>query len=84
MRGTVISGSNTNSGFHALTFHHSTHRRNKRVDNEQQAKTHAASDAGALVRRRVAARRTAWIVAAIAAAFFIASLLQGHFAHIPR
>ena len=35
-------------------------------------------------RRKAGARRTAWIVAAIAVAFFIASLVQGHFAHIPR
>lgn len=35
-------------------------------------------------RRKAAARRTAWIVAAIAVAFFVASLVQGHFGHIPR
>lgn len=35
-------------------------------------------------RRKAAARRTAWIVAAIAVAFFVASLVQGHFVHIPR
>jgi hypothetical protein len=35
-----------------------------------------------LARRRAGARRTAWIVAAIAAAFFIASLVQGHFVGI--
>jgi len=34
-------------------------------------------------RRRASARRTAWIIGAIAAAFFIASLVQGHFSQIP-
>lgn len=37
-----------------------------------------------LARRKAGARRTAWIIAAIAIAFFIASLLQGHFAGIPN
>ena len=37
-----------------------------------------------LARRKARARRTAWIIAAIAIAFFIASLLQGHFAGIPN
>lgn len=37
-----------------------------------------------LARRKAGARRTAWIIAAIAVAFFIASLVQGHLAHIPR
>lgn len=31
-----------------------------------------------LDRRKAGARRTAWIIAAIAAAFFIASLVHGH------
>jgi predicted secreted protein len=35
-------------------------------------------------RRRAGARRTAWIIAAIAIAFFIASLVQGHLAGIPN
>jgi predicted anti-sigma-YlaC factor YlaD len=35
-------------------------------------------------RRKAAARRTAWIVAAIAIAFFIAALVQGHFTGIPN
>jgi hypothetical protein len=33
-------------------------------------------------RRRAGVRRTAWIFAAIAAAFFIASLVHGHLDHI--
>lgn len=37
-----------------------------------------------LARRRAGARRTAWIIAAIAIAFFVASLLQGHFMGIPN
>jgi hypothetical protein len=35
-------------------------------------------------RRKAASRRTAWIIAALALAFFIASLVQGHLAHIPH
>jgi hypothetical protein len=42
----------------------------------------AAMDA--LARRQTGARRTAWIIGAIAAAFFIASLVQGHLAGIPH
>lgn len=38
----------------------------------------------ALQRRKAAARRTAWIIAAIAIAFFVASLVQGHFTGIPN
>mgnify|MGYP001073037682 CR=1 FL=1 len=37
-----------------------------------------------LARRKAGARRTAWIIAAIAAAFFIASLVQGHLVGIPH
>jgi hypothetical protein len=37
-----------------------------------------------LARRKAGARRTAWIIAAIAIAFFVASLLQGHFVGIPN
>ena len=37
-----------------------------------------------LARRKAGARRTAWIIAAIAIAFFIASLLHGHFVGIPN
>ena len=38
----------------------------------------------ALAQRKARARRTAWIIAAIAIAFFVASLLQGHFVGIPN
>lgn len=34
-------------------------------------------------RRRIRARRTAWIIGALALVFFIASLVQGHFSQIP-
>lgn len=34
-------------------------------------------------RRKSGARRTAWIIGGIAAAFFIAALVQGHFSQIP-
>ncbi len=34
-------------------------------------------------RRRNGARRTAWIIGALALAFFIAALVQGHFSQIP-
>ncbi|HKV65515.1 MAG TPA: hypothetical protein VJN66_03960 [Rhodanobacteraceae bacterium] len=37
-----------------------------------------------LAQRKARARRTAWIIAAIAIAFFIASLLHGHFVGIPN
>jgi hypothetical protein len=37
-----------------------------------------------LARRKAGARRTAWIIAAIAIAIFIASLLHGHFVGIPN
>lgn len=37
-----------------------------------------------LERRKAASRRTAWIIAAIAIAFFIASLVHGHYVGIPN
>ncbi len=37
-----------------------------------------------IARRKTGARRTAWIIAALALAFFVASLVQGHFSHIPH
>ena len=37
-----------------------------------------------LAQRKARARRTAWIIAAIAIAFFVASLLHGHFVGIPN
>jgi hypothetical protein len=56
-------------------------RQNEQVDVGKPAKDPAAE---ALARRQAGARRTAWIIAAIAIAFFIASLVQGHLSQIPR
>jgi hypothetical protein len=52
--------------------------------NEKPVREPADAAISALARRKAGARRTAWIVAAIAAAFFIASLVQGHFVGIPN
>jgi hypothetical protein len=53
--------------------------------NEQEKADKPTRDQGheALTRGKAGARRTAWIIGAIAAAFFIASLVQGHLFHIP-
>jgi hypothetical protein len=53
-----------------------------RADEQGELKKASARDD--LARRRAGARRTAWIIAAIAIAFFVASLLQGHFTGIPN
>jgi hypothetical protein len=55
-----------------------------RDDPAQAMQDRADAALDGLDRRKAGARRTAWIIAAIAVAFFIASLLQGHFAHIPH
>ncbi len=52
--------------------------------NEKPAPQHTDPAQDALVRRKAAARRTAWIIAAIVVAFFIASLVHGHFVGIPN
>jgi hypothetical protein len=52
----------------------------EKADKPVQDRADAAMEG--LERRKAAARRTAWIIAAIAAAFFIASLVQGHFVGI--
>lgn len=57
-------------------------RQNQPVTGEKQG-AQADKAADALARRQTGARRTAWIIAAIAVAFFIASLVQGHLAGIP-
>ncbi|MGH8114232.1 MAG: hypothetical protein ACREPS_04145 [Rhodanobacteraceae bacterium] len=54
------------------------------ADQGGQPKSQSDEAIEALERRKAKARRTAWIIAAIAIAFFISSLLQGHLAHIPR
>ena len=53
----------------------------KQVDADKPAQDQAHE---ALVRRQTGARRTAWIIAAIAIAFFVASLVQGHLSQIPH
>lgn len=52
------------------------------IGGKQKAQADKAADA--LARRQTSARRTAWIIGAIAIAFFIASLVQGHLSQIPR
>jgi hypothetical protein len=66
----------------ALTFDKSMLRQNQRVTEEKQ-ESRAGDAARLLAHRKIGARRTAWIIGAIAAAFFIASLVQGHLFHIP-
>ncbi|HEX7370064.1 MAG TPA: cytochrome oxidase small assembly protein [Rhodanobacteraceae bacterium] len=53
----------------------------KHIDSKHED-ADAAMDA--LARRKAASRRTAWIIAAIAIAFFIASLVHGHYVGIPN
>jgi hypothetical protein len=50
---------------------------------EASTQDQAGAVMDALAHRKTGARRTAWIIGAIAAAFFIASLVQGHLFHIP-
>jgi len=59
-------------------------RTNEQVDAEKPAQDQADAAMDAFAHRKTGARRTAWIIGAIAAAFFIASLVQGHFAGIPH
>lgn len=83
--------SNINSGIPALTFHNSPHhhagltfRNSSMLRTDEKIGLNEKSAPDDLARRKAGARRTAWIIAAIAIAFFIASLLQGHFAGIPN
>lgn len=52
-----------------------------RTEQQIDAKQAAPDE---LAQRKAHARRTAWIIAAVAVAFFVASLLQGHFVGIPN
>ncbi|HEX5353050.1 MAG TPA: hypothetical protein VFW60_03125 [Rhodanobacteraceae bacterium] len=52
------------------------------MDDKAKSQTDAVLDADA--RHKTGARRTAWILGAIAVAFFIASLVQGHLVRIPH
>lgn len=54
-------------------------RQDKSVEEKQKSQT---DPLGALERRKAASRRTAWIIGGIAAFFFIASLVHGHFVGI--
>ncbi|MGH8148270.1 MAG: hypothetical protein ACREPY_18310 [Rhodanobacteraceae bacterium] len=58
-------------------------RQNQSIGGEKPELDAAAAAMDALERKRkVAARRTAWILGVIAAAFFIAALVHGHYAYI--
>jgi len=50
--------------------------------NEKAAHDRADAALNGIERRRAGARRTAWIIGALATAFFIAALVQGHFSQI--
>ena len=65
-----------------LTFNKSMLRTSEQIDEKQRPKVDPAPDE--LARRKAGARRTAWIIGGIAAFFFIASLVQGHFVGIPH
>jgi hypothetical protein len=74
----VTSNSNNSSTTTGLIFHKSMFRTDEKVGLNEKP---APDD---LARRQAGARRTAWIIAAIAIAFFVASLLHGHFVGIPN
>lgn len=58
-------------------------RQNQSAGDEKPAQDSAAAAMDVLERKRkAAARRTAWILGVIAAAFFIAALVHGHYASI--
>jgi hypothetical protein len=81
VHGTIIGNGYINSAIHGLTFHKSMLRQNEPVDlNTEEKPMPDRADAAmeALARRKAASRRTAWIIGAIAVAFFIASLVHGH------
>ncbi len=88
---TVTRNSNTTPAILGLTFHNSRLPRNARVACHKNGmlRTNEKIDLNAkpaldeIERRRAGARRTAWIIGGIAAAFFIAALVQGHFSQIP-
>lgn len=75
----TIQVTSTGTDVPVPTIHNSILRPDDRVDEKQKLRIDAAE-----ARRKAGARRTAWIVAAIVVAFFIASLVQGHFVGIPN
>jgi hypothetical protein len=58
-------------------------RTSEKVDGEKPVGDRADVAMEMQARRKAASRRTAWIIGALALAFFIASLVQGHFSQIP-
>ena len=50
----------------------------------EQSELKKVSAPGELADRKAGARRTAWIIGALALAFFLASLVEGHLSHIPH
>jgi hypothetical protein len=58
-------------------------RTSEQVEATKPAQDRADAALDEIERRRTGARRTAWIIGALALAFFIASLVQGHFSQIP-
>gem|GEM_PF-898401 len=82
----ILLGSDSRTDIPVLTFHNSKLRRNQRVDEKPKSNTDTAQDRAteAEAQRRAGARRTAWIIGAVAVALFIASLVQGHLSHIPH
>ncbi len=58
-------------------------RTSEKVDAEKPVGDQPDAAMDMQVRRKAASRRTAWIIGALALAFFIASLVQGHFSQIP-
>ncbi|HET7662059.1 MAG TPA: hypothetical protein VFK31_00330 [Rhodanobacteraceae bacterium] len=58
-------------------------RTSEQVEATKPAQDRADAALDEIERRRNGARRTAWIIGAIAAAFFVAALLEGHFSQIP-
>lgn len=58
-------------------------RTSEKVDGEKPVGDRVDVAMEMQARRKAASHRTAWIIGALALAFFIASLVQGHFSQIP-
>ncbi|HLI17714.1 MAG TPA: hypothetical protein VKV22_05505 [Rhodanobacteraceae bacterium] len=76
----TIKVTETTTDVHVLTFKKSSMlRTDEKIGlNEKSAGNPVDEVLASEARRKAGARRTAWIIAAIAAAFFIASLVHGH------
>jgi hypothetical protein len=57
-------------------------RTSEKVDGEKPVGDRVDVAMEMQARRKAASHRTAWIIGALALAFFIASLVQGHFSQI--